>query len=156
MMRNEGALMTAINLQIGLNAITSYKRLAYTPWHAIAEFVDNSTQSYFDNRQKLDAAHKSENEPGLVVSVTYDRNQDNGFLRVTDNAMGMSADELQRAMTVAMQPPNPTGRSRYGMGLKTSACWIGNKWTIVTKKLGETVEHTVTVDVASIASGNGN
>lgn len=148
--------MTAINLQIGLNAITSYKRLAYTPWHAIAEFVDNSTQSYFDNRQKLDAAHKSENEPGLVVSVTYDRNQDNGFLRVTDNAMGMSADELQRAMTVAMQPPNPTGRSRYGMGLKTSACWIGNKWTIVTKKLGETVEHTVTVDVASIASGNGN
>ena len=72
--------MTAINLQIGLNAITSYKRLAYTPWHAIAEFVDNSTQSYFDNRQKLDAAHKSENEPGLVVSVTYDRNQDNGFL----------------------------------------------------------------------------
>lgn len=41
------------------------------------------------------------------------------------------------------------------MGLKTSACWIGNKWTIVTKKLGETVEHTVVVDVADIASGNG-
>ena len=35
-----------------------------TPWHAIAEFVDNSTQSYFDNRQALDAAYKAEGESG--------------------------------------------------------------------------------------------
>lgn len=97
--------MTGIKLQIGLNAITSYKRLAYTPWHAIAEFVDNSTQSYFDNRQALDAAYKAEGESGLVVSIAYDRNQDNGFLQIADNAMGMSAAELQRAMTVAMRPP---------------------------------------------------
>lgn len=44
----------SIPFQIGFDAITSYKRLAYTPWHAIAEFVDNSTQSYFNNREQLD------------------------------------------------------------------------------------------------------
>ena len=33
----------AIQLIIGPDAITSYRRLAYSPWHAIAEFVDNST-----------------------------------------------------------------------------------------------------------------
>jgi hypothetical protein len=41
------------------------------------------------------------------------------------------------------------------MGLKTSACWIGNKWTIKTKKLGETEEYTIEVNVPSVAKGNG-
>lgn len=39
-----------MQIQIGLDVISSYKRLAYTPWYAIAEFVDNSTQSYFDHK----------------------------------------------------------------------------------------------------------
>ena len=37
-------------LVLGLDVIRSYKRLSYTIWHAIAEFIDNSTQSYFNNR----------------------------------------------------------------------------------------------------------
>jgi hypothetical protein len=139
-----------LKLQIGLNAITSYKRLAYTPWHAIAEFIDNSTQSYFDNKDTLDKA-LAESGESLHVSIVYDKG---GVLRVSDNAMGMSQKDLQRALCVAYPPENTSGRSRYGMGLKTSACWIGNLWTIKTKKLGETVEHTVTIDVDTIASGN--
>lgn len=145
--------MAPIELKIGLDSINSYKRLAYTPWHAIAEFVDNATQSYFDNRAELDDQYALASETGLEVRITYDRNESGGFLRISDNAMGMDEDELRRSMIVAHRPPNPTGRSRYGMGLKTSACWIGNKWTIRTKKLGETTEHQVTVDVPSVASG---
>jgi hypothetical protein len=40
------------------------------------------------------------------------------------------------------------------MGLKTAACWIGNSWAIRTKKLGETVEYKITVDVNLVSSGN--
>ena len=39
-----------LELKIGPDAIYSYKRLAYTPWHAFAEFIDNSTQAYFDQQ----------------------------------------------------------------------------------------------------------
>lgn len=138
-----------MELRIGPDVISSYRRLAYTPWHAIAEFVDNSTQSYFDNRAALDAALKSTNEL-LRVSIAYDRG---GFLRISDNAMGMSYDELQRALHVGLPPQNTSGRSKYGMGLKTAACWIGNTWTIRTKKLGEPTEHSVTINVDQIASG---
>ena len=148
--------MPSIQLRIGLDVIASYRRLAYTPWHAIAEFVDNSTQSYFDNRDVLNKAYAREQNVGLNVSITYDREQENGFLRVVDNAMGMSAEELGRAMHVAFRPSNPTGRSRYGMGLKTAACWIGNRWSIRTKRLGEASEHQVTIDVAAIAAGDGD
>lgn len=140
-----------INIEIGTDSITSYKRLAYTPWHAIAELVDNSTQSYFDNRDVLDVANKKYPRP-LVVKVDYDI--DNEILRVEDNAMGMSYSELKRALKVAKPPVNTSGRSKYGMGLKTAASWIGNLWMVKTKKLGETIEHSITVDVENIVAGN--
>jgi len=140
----------SIELKIGLDAINSYRRLAYTPWHAIAEFIDNSTQSYFDNKDELDKLYKEENT-NLTVSIVYDR--DNSILRISDNAMGMSYGDLQRALHVALPPTDTSGRSKYGMGLKTSASWIGNKWSIITKKLGEEVEHNIEVNVSDIASG---
>jgi len=139
----------SLHLQIGPEVITSYKRLAYTPWHAIAELVDNSTQSYFNNRKELDKAFAGSDK--LTVTIEYDKRK--GTLRVTDNAMGMSYDELERALHVGMPPKNTSGRSKYGMGLKTAACWLGNVWEVKTKRLGETVEHTVTIDVDAIASG---
>ena len=124
----------AIQLIIGPEAITSYRRLAYSPWHAIAEFVDNSTQSYFDNRAVLDEQMQKDEDRLLTVSIVYDKNND--LLRVADNAMGMSVLELEQALHVARPPANTSGRSKYGMGMKTAACWIGNKWTVTTKKLG--------------------
>ena len=141
-----------IQLQLGLQVIQSYKRLSYTAWHAIAELVDNATQSYFNNRSTLDDALSASGER-LVIGVVYER-EEGGLLRVSDNAMGMSYDELTNALKVGFPPENTSGRSKYGMGLKTASCWIGNKWTVRTKKLSETTEHSVTIDVNRIARGN--
>jgi len=140
-------------IQIGLDVISSYKRLAYTPWHAIAEFVDNSTQSYLDNRDLLDSQNAGEPIP-LEISIIYEGNVRGGLLSIADNAMGMNESELNRALHVALPPENNSGRCRYGMGLKTAACWIGNNWSIKTKKFGERYEYFVEIDVAKIASGN--
>lgn len=60
---------------------------------------------------------------------------------------------MQYALRVGAPPANTSGRSKYGMGLKTAACWLGNHWTVRTKKLGETVEYEVTVDVSAVAAG---
>ncbi|MGP8248069.1 MAG: ATP-binding protein [Bryobacteraceae bacterium] len=141
----------SIQLVLGPEAINSYQRLSYTPWHAIAEFVDNSTQSYLDNKTVLDEQIKKEGRP-FEVSIAYEPNQDNGVIRVSDNAMGMSYAELERALHIAMPPVNRLGRSRYGMGMKTAAFWIGRKWSILTKKLGETDAHEVVIDVEKIIS----
>ena len=138
-----------MRLIVGPEVITSYRRLDYSPWHAIAEFVDNSTQSYFDNRDVLDRHMKDEDDKILTVSVVYDRADD--LLRVVDNAMGMSRSDLSHALHVARPPVNTNGRSKYGMGMKTAACWLGDQWTIKTKKLGESVEHRVSIDVNKVA-----
>lgn len=141
-----------IEIQIGLDSITSYKRLSYSVWHALAEFVDNSTQSYFNNKMELDAAFLAKSEK-LEVDIIYD-SQGEGLIRITDNSIGMSYSELQDALYVAKVPTITNGRSKYGMGLKTAACWFGNMWTVRTKKLNETEEHYITVDVNKIARGD--
>lgn len=138
-----------MQLGLGIDVIRSYKRLAYTPWHALAEFVDNSTQSYFNNRALLDDAF-SEGEK-LEVSIVYDR--DTGFIRISDNSIGMSESELDHALHIGARPAFTGGRSQFGMGMKTAACWLGDYWTVRTKKLGETDEFTVTVDVERVADG---
>lgn len=145
--------MNPIHIDIGLSAISSYRRMNYEFWYALAEFVDNSTQSYANNRVPLLSAHEEEGE-SLEVRITYERRGEQPLLRIVDNAMGMDYDELQHALRIAAPPANPAGRCRYGMGMKTAACWIGNRWLVVTKKLGDTKEYSVEVDVARIESGD--
>lgn len=140
-----------MKFQIGYETINSYRRLAYTPWHALAEFIDNSTQAYFDNREQLDVA-LIEDGADFEVSVLYDRVA--GTLEITDNSIGMNEDELEEALKVAAHAPRQSGRSKYGMGMKTAACWFGNSWTVVTKKLGDPDELSVHVNVERIAEGN--
>ena len=148
----EAAAPEQLTFRMGLDVISSYKRLDYTPWHALAEFVDNSTQSYFNHREELDAAFADESDDGLVISVIYDN--DANTVRVSDNAMGMDHAELDYALEVGRPPADTSGRSKFGMGMKTAACWFGNRWSIRTKKLGETTELTVEIDVAKVAAGD--
>lgn len=120
----------------------TYRRLSYTPWYAIAEFVDNSTQNYFDNEQAL---RSQDGFDRLEISITYDRHE--GALTVVDNAIGMGRDDLSRAVRLNKPPTDTSGRSEFGLGLKTAACWLGPRWTVVSKKLGEHEELSVTIDV---------
>ena len=136
-----------------MESILNYKRLQYDIWSALAEFIDNSTQSYFNNRQELDSAFSGDEDPddGLGITIVYSRDQ--GLLRVSDNAMGMNEDELERAMVIGIPPENTTGRNEFGMGLKTAACWFGDYWEIRTKKKGEAFEYKLIFDVAKVAAG---
>lgn len=141
----------SVTFGIGHNTIRSYKRLAYTPWHAIAEFVDNSSQAYFNNREVLDEQFEQDRE-GLLVSISYD--PDKGLLTIYDNSIGMNLKELEQSLQVGIPPTNTSGRSKYGMGMKTAACWMGNFWTVETKKLGEKRAYKIAVDVEAIADGD--
>src|ERR1051325_6637884 len=82
-----------LSLQLGLETIESYKRPSSPPWHALAEFVDNSTQSFFNNRRAVaDALAQAGDD--FRIDVVYDR--ENLSIRVSDNAMGMNREELDR------------------------------------------------------------
>ena len=135
-----------INIRPAVSVYATYRRLSYRPWYAIAEFVDNSTQNYYDHRDDLLHAYQRERNPGrLRVEVSYD--SDRRTLTIRDNANGMNVEELTRAVVLDRPPPDRSGRCEYGMGLKTAACWFGATWTIYTSRLGSDREFTVTVHV---------
>ena len=141
--------MDDVNVEFGLQNFANYRRLSYKWWYALAEFIDNSTQSYYDNREELDKMLERTSEEFEVEITTGD-----DFIRIYDNAMGMNHEDLSRALVVGVPPQDATGRSKYGMGMKTAACWIGNSWIITTSKLGSPERLTISVDVNNIAGGN--
>lgn len=142
-----------MKFEIGNNVISAYKRLSYEAWYALAEFVDNSTQAYLDNKGDLDALFNEKGET-LKVSITYDPSLNT--IVIEDNSIGMNSSDLEKAMKLGIPPDNPSGRSRYGLGMKTAACWFGNNWSITTKKLGAISGFILEIDVDKIAKTKGD
>lgn len=141
-----------MKLKLGPEIISSYKRLSYHAWYALAEFVDNSTQAYLNNKKLLDGVYKKENGK-LTVDISAGNDRHGDFILIADNSIGMSEKELQSAVYIGKPPLDTKGRSRYGLGLKTGASWFGDLWSIESKKLNDTVCHKITVDVPKVASG---
>ena len=110
-----------MQVHIGPEIVRSYKRLSYTYWHALAEFVDNSIQSYFNNRLALDYAYSKSGQK-LKVEISYGRA--GGYLKIRDDAMGMSEEEIRESLRIGQPPQNTSGLSEFGMGLKTAACLL--------------------------------
>ncbi|MEX1829774.1 ATP-binding protein [Luteibacter sp. CQ10] len=138
------------DFHMGPSAIGAYSRLSYTMWYALAEFIDNSTQSRDNYGGIIGDILKKEDTP-LVVSVTYSKITKK--ISIEDNSIGMSKDDLINALRIAHPTADSKGRSKYGMGLKTAACWIGRKWTVVTTEVTDDMEYTAIVDVDAIARG---
>lgn len=135
-----------IPLDVGPGLIRSYRRLGYRTWYALAEFIDNTTQNYLEHKDELAAAG---DVPPLTINIDYDKDH----LRISDNAMGMSLEELTNALKLGQPPKNTSGRSEYGLGMKTAACWFGDLWSITTKRFGDEHEYEVTIDVDKVAAG---
>ncbi|REK74837.1 ATP-binding protein [Paenibacillus paeoniae] len=137
--------MAKINIRPTSAVYATYKRLSYQPWTAIAEFVDNSTQSYFDHKEELLASSDFQK---LAINISYESNADgNDILTITDSAFGMEWEDFERAIILDKTPQNTEGRNEFGMGLKTAACWFGKKWSVVSTQLGSEFGYSATIDV---------
>ncbi|MBF8294200.1 MAG: hypothetical protein HW389_745 [Bacteroidetes bacterium] len=153
-MRQSPAFAT-IDIRPDVSVYATYRRLSYTPWYAIAEFVDNSTQNYYDHRDSLRDAYKRDGKnKKLRVEISYD--SERNTLTILDNANGMNFEELTRAVILDKPPENRSGRCEYGMGLKTASCWFGTAWTIQTSRLGSDKELIVTVNVTDLVENHTN
>ena len=73
---------------------------------------------------------------------------------IEDNAGGIAADRFVNAFEPANAPDDNTGLNEFGMGLKTAACWLGNRWVVETKALGEGVVRTVSFDQNIVTKNN--
>ena len=57
MTRTEKNKAEAVSIRPGVQILSILQHLNYKPWFALAEFVDNSIQSYLANAERLRALH---------------------------------------------------------------------------------------------------
>jgi hypothetical protein len=140
-------LLHKVNIRPSVTVLSVLKHLNYKPWFALAEFVDNAIQSYFDNEQELRATDGNNYKLRVEIEISPD---DGGQIIVRDNAAGIALADFPRAFRPAEIPPDRSGLSEFGMGMKSAAFWFASKWSVRTSALGETVEREVKLDINSI------
>ncbi len=113
----------------------------------MAEFVDNSLQSYLQNRERLQELHGKEFR--LKVEIEVERS-DEVRIKIRDNAAGIATADYARAFRPAELPTDRTGLAEFGMGMKSAACWFAPRWKVRTCALGEGIERTISLDIDSI------
>lgn len=138
-----------INIRPGVSILSVLRHLNYTPWYALAEFVDNAVQSFIQHRAELERAEGSSFK--LRVDIDVDPSPP-ARLSIRDNAAGIFSAEFPRAFRAAAIPPDRTGLGEFGMGMKSASCWFSPKWTVRTKALGDSVVRSVDFDIQNIVT----
>jgi hypothetical protein len=136
-----------VTIRPGIGLYALFPSLRYSPWVALGEMVDNSIQSYQEHKEELFALHGPEYK--LRIEINYSSG-DSPTIQLIDNAAGIYTKDIERAFTPAMPPADKKGISQYGIGMKSSACWYANFFTIRTRALGEPIIRTVTFDIPKI------
>jgi hypothetical protein len=135
-----------VSIRPGVSILSILKHIEYDPWYALAEFVDNAICSY----QKYEKQLKEIDGRSVKVIVHIELNDIDKKITIKDNAAGIHQEDYVRAFRAAEIPPDNTGLSEFGMGMKSAACWFSDEWSVRTKAFGENVEKTVRFDLKKI------
>lgn len=129
------------------------QRQSYGVDTALAEFVDNSIQSFIDKGEAIRAIEKEEVK--LKIKIIVDTS--NKRIVIEDNAGGINREDFQRAIKMGLDS-NQRHRSKslsvYGIGMKSAAIWFSNTWSIETSALGSKEKLIASFDLDELLSTN--
>ena len=134
-----------INIRPGVSVLSVLQHLNYAPWYALAEYVDNALRSFLSERERLAEAGTNV----LHVNIDLDTS-DQPMLTIRDNAAGIDEADYPRAFRPAEVPPDRSGLSEFGMGMKSASCWFAPQWMVRTSALGEATEKMVVFNIDQI------
>ena len=135
-----------VKIQPGMGVFAMFPNQNYKPWLALGEMVDNSIQSYLENKARLRKLHGPKFQ--LHIQIEFDSN--NKCIYVIDNAAGIAENDVERAFTLAVRRTDRSGLGQFGIGMKSAAIWYSNFFTIESRALGEKIGRKVTFDIPSI------
>lgn len=139
-----------LNIQTSVAEVyEQYTRYSYTEEYALAEFIDNSTASFYNNEKKLFEEHVDK----LLIIINYDEIENK--LIIHDEAFGMDKEEFDDAL-IAGRKPKQTWRNEFGYGLKTAATWFGRHWSVTSSKLGSSKKYHGYIDLDELKEKNTN
>ena len=87
--------MKQVQLTLGLQALLTFKEMKNQHYTALGEFVDNSIQSYLDNKDDLKTIPNY--KPSIHIDVISDE------IVIEDNCAGISEEHAVRAFDIEIQ-----------------------------------------------------
>jgi hypothetical protein len=139
----------SVDITPGVSILGVLSHLNYEPWYALSEYVDNALQSAHSE----DAALRSV-EPEFHLMVNIDIDTDGaGRISIEDNAGGIRRGDFSRAFRAAEVPPDRSGLSEFGMGMKSASIWFARRWSVETTSVGDSRVYTVTFDMDEVLGG---
>lgn len=109
--------------------------IPFQPWQCIAELIDNSIDAFLSDNGKRDDEYERR------ISVTWDSDSvaaSNRTIEITDNAGGMSIEQLQNAVRAGYSSNDPIGNlGLFGVGFNISTARLGEITTIMSTRSGD-------------------
>ncbi|CAI1879844.1 Uncharacterised protein [Serratia fonticola] len=139
--------LSKVDIRPGVSILAVLRHLNYKPWFALGEFVDNALQSFLAQSTKEFFLDKK--NPKLTIDINIDSMLPSR-ISIKDNAFGICLSDFPRAFKPASIPPDNTGLSEFGMGMKSAACWFSPKWEVRTSVMGEPIIRTISFDIESM------
>ena len=139
-----------VSIALQPSVYNTFRALNNTVALTLSEYVDNSVQSYLNNKEALQARYDGNYKLNVQISISYIENQ----IIIIDNAAGIDATNYLRAFEPANIPLDATGLNEFGMGMKTASVWLADKWSVTTKALGEDVERFTEFDLKKVIKEN--
>ena len=108
--------------------------IPFQTWQCIAELVDNSIDAFLSDMSLEDRDKR--------VTVTWSSDSVGAAVRtieITDNAAGMSIDQLQNAVRAGYTSNDPIGNlGLFGMGFNIATARLGEETTVLSTRKGDT------------------
>jgi len=113
-------------------------------WQCIAELIDNSIDSFISEDTKV------ANDKERIIGVSWSNESaaaQNRTVEITDNACGMSLEQLQNAVRAGYTSNDPIGNlGLFGMGFNISTAKLGDLTMIMSTRSGDSEWVGIEID----------
>lgn len=132
------------DITVDSSILASFQNTSMEMFKVFREFIDNSLQSYLDHEDKLDSLPDSPKK--LVVRILWNKTE----IVIEDNAWGMDEEAFSRALKlnkISERSKEDDRLSRFGMGLKTAACYASRDYIIISAAYGSQIQYRSEMDI---------